>query len=305
MTQVVAVVGPTASGKTALAVELAKALDSEIISADSMQFYRGMEIGTGAPSAEELSAVRHHFIGSLDPAEEISAGIYSAQARDVVATLNAQGKCAVLVGGSGLYIRAVIDGIFEGPSKDPELRQRLADEAEAIGVEALYTRLREVDPAYAEIVSSNDLRRIVRGLEVYQITGRPLSELHGEHQADPPTLDTVQVALLYPREILYERINRRVDSMVAAGFLEEVQRLLDDGLGEHVQRLKSLGYREIAAHLRGECTLEEALEQTKMFSRRYAKRQLTWFRGDDRIHWYEVAAYASIADIRDAILARV
>ena len=285
MKEIVAVVGPTASGKTALAIEVAKLLDTEIVSADSMQFYRGMEIGTGAPSDEELAMVKHHFVGTLDPCERMSAGAYRLQASEVVRALNGLGKIAVVVGGSGLYLRALLDGLFDGPGADPDLRVRLEREAVEKGSEALHTRLAGVDPEYAATIHGNDLKRIVRGLEVFETSGTPLSALHIEQQETGFAFDSVQFALDFPRAELYARINRRVDGMLEAGFVEEVTRLRDAGYLSDISRLKSLGYREILAHLRGESSLEEAREMMKMNTRRYAKRQLTWFRGDTRIEW--------------------
>lgn len=293
MTQVLAVVGPTASGKTSLAIELAEHLDTEIVSADSMQFYRGMEIGTGAPSAEELACVQHHFVGHLEPSQEMSAGDFEVAARAVVEELNARGKPAVVVGGSGLYIQALIDGLFEGPGKAPSIRERLEAEAEEWGTESLYTRLESVDPEYAGRIEGRDLRRIVRALEVYEVTGRPISELYIEQRKSAKSLSAVQVAIDWPRETLYARINARVDAMMAAGFADEVGRLIERGYGVHIKRLRSIGYREIAAHLNGECTLDEAVDSMKMFTRRYAKRQLTWFRGDSRIHWLKAGETAA------------
>ena len=289
--QIIAVAGPTASGKTGLAIELARRLDTEIISADSMQFYRGMEIGTAAPTHEELAQAPHHFVGCLDPDEEMAAGAYERMARAKTAELNACGKIAVAAGGSGLYLGALIDGLFEGPARQPGLREGLQREAAEKGSGHLMARLRQVDPDYADsLTSKNDLVRVVRALEVYEQTGRPFSELHREHQAGAQALETVQVALRFDREVLYARINRRVDRMIADGWVEEVRRLLDQGYGEHIHRLKALGYREMAAHLAGNQSLEEAAEATKQHHRRYAKRQLTWFRGDARIHWLDAVA---------------
>ncbi len=285
MKQVLAIVGPTASGKTALAIALAERLHTEIISADSMQFYRHMEIGTGAPTTEELARAKHHFIGFLDPWEEFTAGMFEQVAREQVARLNADGKTAVAVGGSGLYIGALIDGLFPGPGKDEDIRARLQQEAEENGVPALFERLCELDPDYANIIQCNDLRRIARALEVHELTGRALSELHQEHRAESESLDAIQVLIDWPRDQLYDRINRRVDHMLSIGLLDEVQWLIDNGYAEHVDRLKSLGYREMAAYLRGETSLEEATELMKRNSRRYAKRQLTWYRADARVQW--------------------
>ncbi|HPG66625.1 MAG TPA: tRNA (adenosine(37)-N6)-dimethylallyltransferase MiaA [Candidatus Hydrogenedentes bacterium] len=301
--QLIALVGPTASGKTALAIEIAARLDTEIISADSMQFYRGMEIGTGAPEAQQLARVQHHFVGFIEPDAPFSAGAFERDARAIVDRLNRRGRPAVVVGGSGLYISALIDGLFPGPGKDAEIRARLQEEAETAGVRALYARLREVDAGYADTIQCNDLRRIVRGIEVYEQTGTPLSTLHREHREEAVALDAVQFALDWPRDQLYARIDRRVDAMIQAGFLDEVQRLLDNGYGPHIERLRSLGYREMAAYLRRECALEEATERMKRNTRRYAKRQLTWFRSDSRIQWIPAAGH-SAEDLAETILNR-
>ena len=302
MTAALVVVGPTASGKTALAIELAERLDTEIISADSMQVYRGMAIGTAAPTAEEQARVRHHFVGFLDPDEQYTAGRFGKEARAVVQTLNARGRIAVVAGGSGLYVRALVDGLFSGPAGDPSLRQRLKAEADAIGTAALYDRLQGVDPAYAAIVHSGDLRRIVRGLEVYMLTGQPLSALHAAHRQETPPLDVSQVALDIPREALYARINSRVDRMLEAGFVEEVRELMDTGRADRLLELRTLGYREFAAYLRGEQGYDEAREAMKRNTRRFAKRQLSWFRNDPRIRWRPANKYTNIKEIATTIL---
>lgn len=283
--QVIAVVGPTASGKTGLAIALAEALETEIISADSMQIYRGMAIGTDAPTPAQLARVRHHFVGFLDPSEAMSAGRFEELARPVVDRLNAEGKVAVVVGGSGLYIRALIDGLFRGPSASEEVRGRLAQRAETEGIDALYRELSTVDTAYAETIGQQDLRRIVRALEVYELTGKPFSELHADQPRESGGLVAQQVAIDWPRETLYQRIDARVEAMMEAGFVEEVKHLLEQGHEAELERLRTIGYREIAAYLKGEHELEHAVEQMKQQTRRYAKRQLTWFRADDRIEW--------------------
>ncbi|NIA15433.1 MAG: tRNA (adenosine(37)-N6)-dimethylallyltransferase MiaA [Nitrospiraceae bacterium] len=298
-----AIVGPTASGKTALAICVAERLGTEIVSADSMQFYRGMEIGTGAPTADELERIPHHFVGFLDPSEDFSAGKFETQAKALVRNLNRNGKTAVVAGGSGLYVSALIDGLFPGPAKDEAIRARLAGEAGELGAAPLYERLKSVDPDYANRIQPGDLRRIVRALEVHELTGSPLSHLHRRHRESVAPLDAVQVGLDYDREVLYARVNARVDAMLTAGLLDEVQSLLNHGYGEHIERLRSLGYREMAAHLRGECTLEEATELMKRNTRRYAKRQLTWFRGDERVQWLRVEADKPLETLADETIA--
>lgn len=285
MTHILAVVGPTASGKTALAIELAERLGTEIISADSMQVYKGMEIGTGAPTPEERARVKHHFVSFLGPGTRFSAGEFERMAREIVIDLNQRGKVAVVVGGSGLYLRALIDGLFEGPGADETLRARLHAEAEKIGTPLMYERLTRIDPAYAAQIEPTDLKRIVRALEVHEIAGEPLSALHAEHKSTRPPFDAVQVLIDWPRAQLYERIDARVDHMIANGFIDEVRRLDERGHAPHVMRLRSLGYREFLAYLHGQQSLEHATARMKQLTRNFAKRQLTWFRADKRIRW--------------------
>ena len=216
----------------------------------------------------------------------MAAGEFQRQARAQIAELHAAGKRAVVVGGSGLYINALIDGLFEGPARQPEIRTRLKAEAANLGNAALLARLRAVDPAYAAILSSeNDLIRIVRALEVFESTGTPFSQWHAEHQAELTPLPARFFGLEWDRTALYARIDRRVEAMVEAGWVAEVEALIAARFGEHLERLKALGYREIAAHLRGEQPLADAIANSQMHHRRLAKRQLTWFRRDARMQW--------------------
>ena len=305
MNRAIAVVGPTGSGKTHLAIELAKRLDTEIISADSMQFYKGMEIGTAAPTPEEQTAAIHHFVSFLNPDEEMAAGHYQRLAREKAAALLAQDRIPVVVGGSGLYISAFIDGLFDGPAREQTVRDRLRAEAAEQGNTAMMERLRKVDPDYANLLTSeNDLVRVVRALEVYEITGRPFSDWHREHQATLEPWDVVQAALLWDRDILYERINRRVEIMIEQGWREETQQLIDNGYEKDIYRLKALGYQEMAAHLHGDTTLEDTIAATQQHHRRYAKRQMTWFRGDKRIQWIPATDENAIADWLNATVAQ-
>jgi tRNA dimethylallyltransferase len=286
--ELIAVVGPTASGKTALAIELAKHLGSEVVSADSMQVYQGMEIGTAAPTTDEQAQVKHHFVSFLDPGEQFSAGKFTRRGRVIVDESIRCGKVTVVAGGAGLYVRALVEGLFAGPSHDPVIRGRLEKEAVDSGIPALFARLKAIDPEYAEIISANDQRRIVRALEVYELTGKPLSKLHTQHQEMLQPLKALLVAFDWPRAELYARINRRVDQMLALGFLDEVKTLLDRGYREHLYRLRSLGYREFIAYLDGTQSYEEASEAMKQNTRRFAKRQLTWFRNDPAVRWMAV-----------------
>lgn len=303
MLPVIAITGPTASGKTALAIALAQRLDSEILSVDSMQFYRGMEIGTAAPTPAERAQVPHHFVAFLDPREEMAAGRFERLARTEIARINASGHPALLAGGSGLYLSAVIDGLFPGPARQPRIRARLKTEAAEKGNAWMMARLREVDPDYADsLTSENDLVRIVRALEVHELTGAPFSQLHRDHRAQAETLDARIFALDWDRETLYARIDRRVDQMIEEGWINEVQTLLDTGLGPQIDRLKALGYREIAAYLRNEQSLDDAIAATKQHHRRYAKRQLTWFRADSRIQWLEMNEDADPEELANTII---
>jgi tRNA dimethylallyltransferase len=231
--------------------------------------------------------VKHHFVSCLEPGEPFSAGEFQRQGRIVLAELNARGLPAVVAGGSGLYTSALLDGLFEGPEKNLEVRARIEAEAAAEGAESLYTRLQAIDPEYAAIIDEQDVRRIVRGLEVYEIAGCTLTELHREHQARADRIRARFVAIHYPRAVLYQRINDRVDAMLEAGFLDELRALLEAGHEANLLQLRTLGYREFLAYLRGEATYEEARANMQRNTRRYAKRQLTWFRADTRIEWIE------------------
>lgn len=296
--EVIVIAGPTGAGKTALGIAVAERLGGEIISADSMQFYRGMEIGSAAPTPEEQARAAHHFVSCLAPNEEMSAGEFQRVGRERIIELRAKGKRAIVVGGSGLYVRALVDGLMEGPPRQPEIRARLQAEAESLGAPALMARLQAVDPDYAAVITGEqDLIRIVRALEVHAATGKTLSAWHAAQAAE--ALPARRYGLSWDRAALYARINARVEAMVAGGWVAEVARLIAAGHGEDVARLKALGFREMAAYLRGEQTLEAAIALAQMHHRRYAKRQLTWFRADPRIHWLGMPG--DIGRLADAI----
>jgi tRNA dimethylallyltransferase len=278
---VIAVVGPTGSGKSDLAVSLALELDGEIINADAMQFYRGMDIGTAKITVPERMGVPHHLLDTLDVTQEASVSDFQHQARDIISDVHARGKRAILAGGSGLYVRAALD-ILEFPGTDPELRRRLEAELEETSQEAMLARLREVDPVSAGRVA--DARRIIRALEVHQLTGRPFSSFMPRREYFRPA---IQIGLAVDRAVLRERLALRVDTMVQRGLLDEVRRLDAAGLRRGTTAPRALGYAQFLKVLDGESTVEEAVEDTVVATRQFARRQLTWFRADPRITWLD------------------
>ena len=280
---VIAVVGPTASGKSDLALELAQRLNGEIINADAMQLYRGMDIGTAKIPLGERRGIAHHQLDVLDVRDEASVAAYQREARLDLAGVRARGHLPILAGGSGLYVRAVLDRL-EIPPTDPGVRRRLRDELAQVGIEVMFARLRHLDPVAAHTIQANNDRRVVRALEVIEITGRPFS-------ATMPTRDyllpTVTLGLRVPRPELDERIATRVHRMWDAGLLDEVKRLDAAGLREGRTAAKALGYREALAHLDGLASAGQAIEDTITATRRFARRQESWFRPDPRIHWLD------------------
>ena len=286
MLPVLVIVGPTAVGKSALSVSVAEMLDTEIISADSMQVYSGMSIGVAAPSAQDLARVRHHFVGIIEPDERFSAADFARRAMDVVRELHAQQKIPLVVGGSGLYVRALVHGIFPGPPADKRLRQQLKEVAAEKGSRHLYQRLKMVDPASAKKIHPRDVRRLVRALEVLELTGIPISELQHKYRDAGPDLDVVLVGIERQRSDLYNRIDERVERMFELGLIAEVTDLLERGYGNEIDRVRPLGYPEVKAYLFGEIDLDRAKYLVKRNSRRYAKRQHTWFKHDPGIRWF-------------------
>ena len=278
----VAVVGATAAGKTGLSLDLAEALSGEVVNTDAMQLYRGMDIGTAKLPADERRGIPHHLLDTLEVTEPATVAEFQGQARAVIAELRGRGVTPVLVGGSALYTRAVLDE-FEFPGTDPAVRARLEAELAEVGSAALHARLAEVDPESAARILVENGRRIVRALEVLEITGRPFSAtLPRLEYVDPRT---VQVGVDIDRPTLDARIEQRVEEMFAAGFVAEVERLLDRGLAQGRTAGRAIGYPEVAAHLAGELSLEEARERTVIATRRFARRQDAWFRKDPRIRW--------------------
>jgi tRNA dimethylallyltransferase len=270
--------GPTASGKTAVGVALARLLDAEIVALDSMTLYRGMDIGTAKPTERERGGVPHHLIDLLDPWEESSVARYRAWAREAAAEIEARGRRVLFVGGTALYLKALLRGLFEGPGADPSMRAELEDEADRLGDAALHARLAAIDPASAARLHPNDRRRVVRALEVVAATGQPLSFWQTGH--DQPALAAVSVfALQRPRELLCARIDRRVEAMFADGLVEEVQRLQNGKFPLGPIAAQGVGYREVIELLAGGVSLGETVMKVQARTRQFAKRQATWFRG--------------------------
>jgi len=285
-TRVLAIVGPTAVGKTALTLSLADSLGGEIISADSMQVYKGMDIGTAKPTPAERARVVHHLLDVREPGEAFSAADYQHLARVAVEDIVKRGMLPIFSGGTGMYIRAAIDDYnFVAISNDWRVRDELRREAREGGLSRLYARLADIDPPVASRVHANDERRIIRALEVFQITGRPLSFWESQKDARQAVYDAVFIGLDRPRAELYARIDQRVEAMVAMGLVDEVRALL--GRGMSFVAHQALGYKEVLPFLEGRCSLEESKEMLKRETRRYAKRQLTWFRADARVQWID------------------
>jgi tRNA dimethylallyltransferase len=283
--KVAVLVGPTAVGKTAVALELAEALQAEIVNADSMQIYRELAIGTAKPTSEERARVRHHLVDVADPHEPYDAARYAREGRAVIGEMHRRGAPPLVAGGTGLYIKALLAGLFHQEVGAKEGRERLARELALQGLPALYARLTALDPATACRLAPGDTYRILRALEVVEATGRPLSALHAAHNFQDRPYITLKLGLDLPREELYQRIEARVDLMMSQGWLAEVQRLLKR-YPPDIKPLQALGYRHLAAFLENRLTLAAALEQTKKETRRYAKRQLTWFRADPEVRWF-------------------
>ena len=285
MNNIICIAGPTASGKTALAVELAKRFNGEVVSCDSMQIYRRMDIGTAKPFPEERQGIPHHMIDVADPDEDFSVSRYCEMATPILDDILARGKTAIIAGGTGLYMDSLIRGNDFAPFPATGHRQRLEARLEQIGLDALLAELADVDPEAAE-KSQRNPRRIIRALEVYHETGETITAHNLRTQAIPPRYQPLWIGLDFePRQLLYDRINLRVDIMLRQGLVEEIRALLDSGIPESCTAMQAIGYKEFVDAIHGRMTIEEAADQVRIASRHYAKRQLTWFRRNDRMHW--------------------
>lgn len=289
-TRVLAVVGPTASGKSALAIELAKRFDGEIICCDSMQIYKQMNIGTAKPDADELLQATHHLFDFADPFESFSCADYIPLAERTAQDIASRGKLPIFCGGTGLYLDRFLSGAdFEATEIDDNFRREMEAFAREFGNEALHEKLREIDPESADEIHPNNVKRVIRALEIYKTSGRRKSELDRESKSFESKYEAIQIGIKYTdREVLYNRINLRVDKMLEAGLLEETKRLMDAGVFEkNSTAAQAIGYKELLSYFRGEKSLNDAIEDLKTSTRRYAKRQLTWFNSHGNVIWLE------------------
>lgn len=285
--KVVVITGPTASGKSGLAVELALLFQGEIVNADSMQVYRGMDVGTAKPSTSEREAVPHHLLDVVDPDQAFNAAIYRSLAIPVIRDILWRGKVCLVVGGTGLYIKALLGGLLQCPPANPGLRKELRDEAEAQGLDGLYRRLEEQDPVSAKRIHAHDKLRILRALEIMELTKTPLSALVQKHGFRESAFEALKICLQIDREELYHRIDQRSVFMIEKGLIEETRNLLAGGYSPGLKPMQSLGYRHAIRYLEGRYDREEMVRQLQLDTRRYAKRQLTWFRADPAMAWID------------------
>lgn len=295
-------IGCTAAGKTAVALELARRIDAEIVSVDSMLIYRGMDIGTGKPTAAQREQVPHHLIDVREPHEPFSVAEYLELADAAIAEIRRRGRAVLAVGGTALYLKALLYGLFAGPSRDPALRQHIREQAKRDGTAALHAQLARLDPDSARRIHPNDLRRIERALEVYHVTGRPISEHQQQWEARRTRYRVRMFGLARQREDLHQRINRRVVQMIQAGWVEELRELLSQAQPMSQQARQALGYGILAEHLAGQISLDEAVERVKIATRQFAKAQRTWFRRFDPVTWINVGPDESPGSVVERIL---
>ena len=300
----ICIVGPTAVGKTEIAIQLAQHLDAEIVSLDSRQIYREMDIGTAKPTPDQRGAVPHHLIDCVDVDQPFSVAEYQRLADSTIEEVRERGKRAMAVGGAGLYFRGLVDGLFDGPGADAEIRAKLQREADEHGNAALHDRLRQCDPESANRIHPNNRVKVIRALEVYELTGKPISALQQQWKMNEPRYPFRAFGLNMPREILYRRIEDRVDQMVEVGLIEEVKGLLEQGYPRNCVAMQSFGYKELIEYHDGIRTVDEAIALLKQNTRRFAKRQLTWFCNDPRIEWLDISQFSSMEGIVDNLIVK-
>ena len=296
------IVGPTAVGKTELSICLARRMDAEIVSLDSRQIYRQMDIGTAKPTAEQQRAVPHHLIDCVEIDKPFSAADYQRLADAAIEDIFKRGKQPLIVGGAGLYFRTLVDGLFEAPAADAGIRSRLQRETEEHGSASLHERLRRCDPESANRIHPNNVVKVIRALEIYEMTGKPISSFQQQWKHAEPRYPFRVFGFHVPRDCLYRRVETRVDQMIESGLIEEVKGLLAGGCPRNCVAMQGIGYKEIVGYFDGVQSLDEAIALLKANTRRYAKRQLTWFRKDPRIQWLDLSQFNSIDQTVDNLL---
>jgi tRNA dimethylallyltransferase len=300
---VIVIVGPTCSGKTNLSLKLAHLLPGEIISADSRQIFKYLDIGTAKPPKYQLEKIPHHLIDILDPSENYDASIFEKDAENSIEQIFQKNKTPIVVGGSGLYIKSLIDGIFDTSAKDLDYRKELLQKRLEFGKEFLHEELKKVDPSSANAIHPKNWKRVIRALEVYHTTGEPIWKHHQMQSiSKEKKYNFKQFGLKWDRNILYENINRRVDEMIGNGLIDDVKNILKNGYAKNLNSLDTVGYKEIIQHLDGIISLETAIELIKRNTRHYAKRQLTWFRKDKRINWFDINDLSELDQIAKKII---
>lgn len=293
-TKIIVVVGPTASGKTALAVDLAKRYNGEVISADSMQIYKNMSIGTAKPTLTEMDGIPHHLIDFVDPADSFSVADYVTVAHKVIEDVISRGKLPIIAGGTGLYVNSLVEDIrFDDTKSDEGIRRELEEFSKENGVDALFEILQKIDPIASETIDKNNIPRVIRAIEVYRLTGTTLTEQKIKSREVPSRYNALKIGISFEnRALLYKRINKRVDIMLSNGLLNEAEEIFNSSY--YKTALQAIGYKELFAYFKGEVSCETAIDKLKQGSRRYAKRQLTWFRRDDEINWFMYDQYENI-----------
>lgn len=299
--KVIVIAGPTCSGKTTLSIILADKLNTEIISADSRQFYKYLNIGTAKPDEQILKKVKHHFINILEPEEYFNVSLFEKQALNIIEGMLDKNKIPIVAGGSGLYIKALTEGIFDEADINEEIRNKFMLIKEEAGKEGLYKELELVDPESASKMLPQNWKRVLRALEVYYSTGQPIWKFH-EKQERKVDIDFRLYGLNWKREVLYKNIEERVDSMIGNGLIEEIKYILDKGYSKTLNSLNTVGYKEIISYLEGEITEDRAVDLIKRNTRRYAKRQMTWFRGVEGMNWFDVASFDDLNNISEEII---
>lgn len=298
-------VGPTAIGKSRIAIEVAKALETDVLTADSRQVYRGMDIGTDKPTMDERQGITHRLIDVVDPDQPFNAGDYRRQAIREITRLHGEGRIPFLAGGTGLYVRAVVRGLWPGPSADWTLRKQMDQQASELGPDALYRELTRVDPIQATRIHPHDYPKIQRALEVYRLLGVPLSEAHHQDASRESHYQSLVIGLTMERDTLYRRIEDRVEWELEKGLVQETAQLLDQGYHRKLGSMKSLGYRQLAGFLFGEYSYSEAVRQLKRDTRHFAKRQMTWFRKEPSLHWLHIEETDTAPQIAERIMSQL